>query len=76
MVIANDGRTDVSCWGEIVSVGAAMRLIRGVVADGACRDAGQAPDLGFPVFARTHVPVTARGRLSRNRLGLPSASAR
>jgi regulator of RNase E activity RraA len=71
MVIANGGRTDVSCWGGIVSVGAAMRSIRGVVADGACRDAGQARDLGFPVFARAQVPVTARGRLQQKSAGSP-----
>ena len=61
MVIANGGRIDVSSWGGIVSVGAAMRSIRGVVTDGACRDVDQARDLGFPVFARAQVPVTARG---------------
>src|SRR5215469_7252045 len=71
MVIANGGRTDVSCWGGIVSAGAAMRSIRGVVADGACRDAGQARDLGFPVFARAQVPVTARGRLRQKSAGAP-----
>jgi len=37
IVIANGGRTDVSSWGGIVSVGAAMRSIRGVITDGACR---------------------------------------
>ncbi|HYB88025.1 MAG TPA: RraA family protein [Streptosporangiaceae bacterium] len=71
MVIANGGRTDVSCWGGIVSVGAALRSIRGVVADGACRDAGQARELGFPVFARAQVPVTARGRLRQKSAGAP-----
>ena len=71
MVIANDGRTDVSCWGGIVSIGAAMRSIRGVVADGACRDVGQARALGFPVFARGQVPVTARGRLQQKSTGAP-----
>jgi len=71
MVVANGGRTDVSCWGGIVSAGAAMRSIRGVVADGACRDAGQARDLGFPVFARAQVPVTARGRLRQKSAGAP-----
>jgi len=71
MVIANGGRTDVSCWGGIVSAGAAVRSVRGVVADGACRDAGQARALGFPVFARAQVPVTARGRLRQKSAGAP-----
>ena len=55
----------MSCWGGIVSVGAAMRSIRGVVTDGTCREAGQARELGFPVFARAQVPVTARGVRAR-----------
>jgi regulator of RNase E activity RraA len=71
MVIANGGRIDVSSWGGIVSIGAAMRSIRGVVTDGACRDADQARDLGFPVYARAQVPVTARGRLRQKSAGVP-----
>jgi regulator of RNase E activity RraA len=71
LVVANGGRVDVSCWGGLVSVGAAMRSIRGVVADGACRDVGQARELAFPVFARAQVPVTARGRLRQKSAGAP-----
>jgi regulator of RNase E activity RraA len=71
MVIANAGRTDVSSWGGIVTIGAALRSIRGVVTDGACRDLEQARDLGFPVFARAQVPVTARGRLRQKSAGAP-----
>ena len=71
IVVANGGRTDVSSWGGIVSVGAAMRSIRGAVTDGACRDVGQARELGFPVFARAQVPVTARGRLRQKSAGEP-----
>jgi len=71
IVVANGGRTDVSSWGGIVSVGAAVRSVRGVITDGACRDVGQARELGFPVFARAQVPVTARGRLRQKSVGVP-----
>jgi regulator of RNase E activity RraA len=71
IVVANGGRTDVSSWGGIVSVGAAVRSVRGVITDGACRDVGQARELGFPVFARAQVPVTARGRLWQKSAGEP-----
>lgn len=47
MVVATGGRTDVSSWGGIVSIGAALRSIRGVVTDGACRDVGQARNSAF-----------------------------
>jgi regulator of RNase E activity RraA len=76
IVVANGGRTDVSSWGGIVSVGAALRSVRGVITDGACRDVRQARELGFPVFARAQVPVTARGRLRQSRLASRSGSAR
>ncbi|MDT0548677.1 RraA family protein [Streptomyces lonegramiae] len=71
VVVASGGRTDVSSWGGIVSVGASVRGVRGVVTDGACRDVGQARELGFPVFARAQVPVTARGRLRQKSSGEP-----
>lgn len=71
IVVANGGRTDVTSWGGIVRVGAAVRSVRGVITDGACRDVGQARELGFPVFARAQVPVTARGRLRQKSAGEP-----
>jgi regulator of RNase E activity RraA len=71
LVVASGSRTDVSSWGGILSVGAAMRSIRGVITDGACRDVEQARDLRFPVFARAQVPVTARGRLRQKAVGAP-----
>lgn len=71
IVVAVGGRTDVSSWGGIVSVGAAVRGVRGVLTDGACRDVGQARELGFPVYARAQVPVTARGRLRERSSGEP-----
>lgn len=71
VVVANSGRTDVSSWGGILSVGAALRGVRAVVTDGACRDVRQARELGFPVFARSQVPVTARGRLRQRSVGEP-----
>ncbi|MER7797188.1 RraA family protein [Microbacterium sp. NPDC096154] len=63
LVIANDGRLDVSCWGGILALSASSRGIEGVVIDGACRDIGESEDLGFPVFGRAVVPVSARGRI-------------
>jgi regulator of RNase E activity RraA len=71
LVIANQGRTDVSCWGGLLSLGASLRGVRGVIADGLCRDVGEARELGFPVFARGPIPVTARGRLRQRATGVP-----
>jgi regulator of RNase E activity RraA len=71
IVVANDGRTDVSCWGGLLSLGATLNGVRGVVADGSCRDVNEARKLGFPVFAKGRIPVTARGRLQERSTGEP-----
>ncbi len=63
LVIANRGRTDVSCWGGILTLAARRRAIGGVVIDGACRDIAESEEQGFPVFGRAVVPVSARGRI-------------
>ncbi|MEU7857983.1 RraA family protein [Nonomuraea sp. NPDC049141] len=75
IVVDNQGRTDVSCWGGILSLGAAQRGVRGVVADGVCRDVAEARELGFPVFSRGSIPVTARGRLRQRSTGEPVSVA-
>lgn len=63
VVIANQGRTTVSCWGDILTAAAQQRGVRGVVIDGACRDVDAITEARFPVYARAGVPVTARGRI-------------
>lgn len=71
IVVANQGRTDVSAWGGLLSLGASLNGAHGVVVDGSCRDVGEARELGFPVFARATIPATARGRLQQRSTGLP-----
>lgn len=63
IVIANDGRTDVSCWGGLLGKAAVERGVTGVIVDGAFRDVQENADLGLPIFARAAVPVSARGRI-------------
>jgi regulator of RNase E activity RraA len=63
IVIANDGRLDVSCWGGILTHGALAKGVAGVVIDGACRDIAESEGLGLPVYGRAVVPVSARGRV-------------
>ncbi|MGG1659893.1 RraA family protein [Brevibacillus sp. NRS-1366] len=63
LVIDNAGRTDVATWGGILTYAAKVKGIAGVVIDGACRDLDESKELEFPVYARSAVPVTARGRI-------------
>jgi 4-hydroxy-4-methyl-2-oxoglutarate aldolase len=63
ILIDNRGDLNNNCWGEILSMGAKMKKISGVVVDGAARDIDACREFGFPVYARGTVPITARGRL-------------
>lgn len=63
IVIDNGGRIDTSCWGGILTNGAMMKGISGVVIDGACRDVDEFVECGFNVYARGSVVATARGRI-------------
>lgn len=63
IVVDNAGRTDVSAWGGLLSLASKLKGLSGVVVDGACRDVDESRDVGFPVYARAVVPVTARGRI-------------
>jgi regulator of RNase E activity RraA len=62
IVIDSGGRLDASAWGGLLSLGAKLKGISGVIIDGACRDVDESRDLGFPVYARGALPMTARGR--------------
>lgn len=64
-VIVIDNRGDLynNCWGEILSMGAKMKGVSGVVVDGAARDIDACKEFEFPVYARGTVPITARGRI-------------
>ena len=63
IVIDNRGDTYNNCWGEILSCAAQKKGVSGVFIDGAARDVDFCQEIGFPVFARGIVPITARGRI-------------
>lgn len=63
IVVSNHGDSKNNCWGEVLSCAAHVKGVSGVVVDGAARDIDACEEMGFPVFARTAVPITARGRI-------------
>ena len=63
IVIDNGGKLEFSCWGGLLALSAKLKGVSGVVIDGASRDIDEARELGFPVYARGAVPMTARGRV-------------
>jgi 4-hydroxy-4-methyl-2-oxoglutarate aldolase len=72
-VIAIDNRGDLynNCWGEILSYAAQKKGVSGVLVDGAARDVDVCQEIGFPVFARGVVPITARGRIMQEDFNCP-----
>ncbi len=57
MVIDAGGYDDVAVWGGIMTHADMKRGLKGVVIDGAIRDAAEIRELGFPCFASANVPA-------------------
>jgi 4-hydroxy-4-methyl-2-oxoglutarate aldolase len=72
-IIVIEQRTgiDAGSWGGILSLGAKVRGVAGVIADGPLRDADEARDLDFPVYSRTTTARTARGRVAEAATDVP-----
>ena len=60
---AAPGDVLVMAWGGLLSLAAKVKGLGGIVIDGACRDIDDSAEVGFPVYARAVVPITARGRV-------------
>jgi len=71
IVVEHRSRSDCAGWGGILSRAARMRKIAGVIVDGICRDIDESRELGFPVFGRGVLPVTARGRVIETEFNTP-----
>jgi 4-hydroxy-4-methyl-2-oxoglutarate aldolase len=64
-VIVVEQRTGVNAgsWGGLLTLGAKMRGVAGVVVDGPVRDIDEAIAYQFPIFTHTLTAFTARGRV-------------
>ncbi|MDM0050548.1 RraA family protein [Variovorax sp. J22R115] len=64
-VIVVEQRTglDAGSWGGILTLGAKVRGVAGVIADGPVRDVDEARAYDFPVYCRALTAKTARGRV-------------
>lgn len=63
IVIEQRSGVEAAGWGGLLSLGAKLRGIAGVVCDGPVRDIDEARAHGFTVFSRTLTAKTARGRI-------------
>ena len=63
VVIDNDGREDVTIWGDILTEIAHRRGVAGTVIDGICRDVSLCRKLGYPVYSKDHWMRTGKDRI-------------
>lgn len=63
IVIEQSAGIDAGCWGGLLTIGARVRGIAGVIADGPVRDIDEARACLFPIFASALTARTARGRV-------------
>ncbi len=52
LVVSAGGYVEAGLWGEIMTLAAQERGIRGLIIDGSVRDSNPIRDLGFPVFSK------------------------
>ncbi|MDC7699445.1 RraA family protein [Vogesella indigofera] len=69
VVIDNDGRTDCTVWGDIMTQYAGLRQIAGTVIDGVCRDVNKVLDDGYPMFSRGRFMRTGKDRVQVEAVG-------
>lgn len=63
VAIDNGGRTDVSVWGDTLSLFGNVRQFAGTVIDGVCRDIDGTRELNYPMFSRGTYMKTGKGRV-------------
>lgn len=63
IVVEQRSGIEAGSWGGILSRGAKLRGVAGVIADGPVRDADEARELDFPVYGRSNTARTARNRI-------------
>ena len=63
VVIDNDGRTDCTVWGDIMTQYAGLRGIAATVIDGVCRDVSKALGDGYPMFSAGRFMRTGKDRV-------------
>ncbi|MFV3014362.1 RraA family protein [Pseudomonas sp. KHB2.9] len=71
VVIDNDGRTDCTVWGDIMTQYAGARSIAATVIDGVCRDVNKALGDGYPLFTKGRFMRTGKDRVEVGSVNQP-----
>lgn len=71
VVVEQRSGIEAGSWGGLLSLGASVRGIAGVIADGPVRDIDEARAYKLPIFARALTAKTARGRIVEKGTNVP-----
>lgn len=71
IVVEQRSGVEAGSWGGLLSLGAKVRGVAGVIADGPVRDIDEAIGMDFPVFSRALTSFTARGRVVEKGTNVP-----
>lgn len=71
VVIDNDGRTDCTVWGDILTQYSAARNIAATVIDGVCRDVNKALSENYPIFSQGRYMRTGKDRVQVDAVNIP-----
>ena len=71
IVVEQHASREAGSWGGLLSLGASVRGVAGVIVDGPVRDIDEARAIQFPVFTRTLTAKTARGRIAELGTNVP-----
>jgi regulator of RNase E activity RraA len=71
IVVENHHRPDAAGWGGILSTAAAYKKLSGTIVDGPARDADESEENNYPVYARSSIASTARGRIAEHEWNTP-----
>ncbi|MEH7342445.1 RraA family protein [Bacillus sp. JJ1532] len=63
IVLDNEGRTDCTVWGDILTYVATNKGIAGTAINGVCRDVDGIRELGYPMFSKGFFMVTGKDRV-------------
>ena len=64
IVLDNNGRTDVSVWGGLLSLAAIQKQLAGTIIDGVHRDTQEMKALGYSLFSRGAFMRTGKDRVA------------
>jgi regulator of RNase E activity RraA len=62
---------EAGSWGGILSRGAKVKGVAGVISEGLVRDVDEAREIGFPIFCRGFTALTARARVHEEATDVP-----